>query len=55
MGVIRQMHKLIYRDSLTLEQATTAIGALKGSQPDADTDVEAMLAFLAGAKRGIVR
>ena len=55
MGVIRQMHKLLYRDSLSLEQAVVAIDALKGSQPEADVDVGAMLAFLAGAKRGIVR
>jgi UDP-N-acetylglucosamine acyltransferase len=55
MGVIRQMHKLLYRDSLTLDQAVAAIDALKGSQPDADTDIDAMLGFLAGAKRGIVR
>jgi len=57
MGVIRQMHKLLYRDSLTLDQAVAAIDALKGGQADADADVDIdlMLSFLAGAKRGIVR
>jgi UDP-N-acetylglucosamine acyltransferase len=55
LGVIRQMHKLIYRDSLPLEQAVAAIGALRGTQPEADADIGAMLDFLAAAKRGIVR
>lgn len=53
IAVIRQMHKLLYRSSLTLEQAVTAIGALRGQQ--ADEDVEVMLNFLAAAERGIVR
>ena len=55
IGAIRQMHKLLYRDSLTLEQATEAITALRGTQPEADADIDAMLDFLAAAKRGIVR
>jgi UDP-N-acetylglucosamine acyltransferase len=55
LGVIRQMHKLIYRDSLPLEQAVAAIGALRGTQPEADADIGAMLDFLAAAQRGIVR
>ena len=49
MAVIRQMFKLLYRESLTLEQSVAAIGALEGE------DVELMLAFLASAERGIVR
>jgi UDP-N-acetylglucosamine acyltransferase len=55
IGVIRQMHKLLYRDSLTLEQANAAIGALRGSGPEVDADIDTMLSFLAGATRGIVR
>ncbi|MEK8034324.1 acyl-ACP--UDP-N-acetylglucosamine O-acyltransferase [Ideonella sp. DXS29W] len=55
MAAIRQMHKLLYRDSLTLEQATEAIGAMKGGQLDIDADVDVMLGFLAGSRRGIVR
>ncbi|HJV72418.1 acyl-ACP--UDP-N-acetylglucosamine O-acyltransferase [Ideonella sp.] len=55
IAVIRRMHKLLYRDSLPLDQAVAALGALRGTQPEADTDIEVMLAFLAGAKRGIVR
>jgi UDP-N-acetylglucosamine acyltransferase len=55
IGAIRQMHKLLYRDSLTLEQAIASIEALRGSTAQADPDIETMLSFLAGAKRGIVR
>ncbi|MFO1339443.1 MAG: acyl-ACP--UDP-N-acetylglucosamine O-acyltransferase [Burkholderiaceae bacterium] len=55
IAAIRQMHKLLYRDSLTLDQAVAAIGALRSDQPDAVADIDTMLGFLAGAKRGIVR
>jgi len=55
IGVIKQMHKLLYRASLTLEQAMQAIGELRGLEPLADPDVELMLGFLARAERGIVR
>ena len=51
--VVRQMHKLLYRSDLTLEQAVSAIGELRGQGGDAEVD--AMLNFLAAATRGIVR
>lgn len=56
MAAIKQMHKLLYRSSLTLQDATAQIAALQG-QGDAgvDVDVQCMLDFLAAAKRGIVR
>jgi len=53
MTVIRQIYKLLYRNSLTLEQAVAAIGELRGQ--NADEDVTLMLDFLAAAERGIVR
>lgn len=53
IGVIRQMHKLLFRQSLTLEQARSEIEALKGQ--GGDEDVQLMLEFLAGSKRGLVR
>jgi UDP-N-acetylglucosamine acyltransferase len=53
LAVIRQMHKLIFRASLTLEQAKLEIAALRGQGGDEDIDL--MLAFLADAKRGLVR
>lgn len=55
MAAIRQMHKLIYRDSLTLEQATQAIAALREQTPEAAQDVDVMLGFIASATRGLVR
>jgi UDP-N-acetylglucosamine acyltransferase len=54
IAVIKQMHKLLYRSSMTLEQAVAAIGDLKSQQEDV-ADIELMLSFLAAATRGIVR
>ena len=55
IGVIKQMHKLLYRAGLTLEQATSGIAALQGQPGEADADIAEMLGFLASATRGIVR
>ena len=52
---VKQMHRLIYRDGLTLEQARTALQLLLGGVEDGDADVRQMLEFLAAATRGIVR
>ncbi|HEX6019183.1 MAG TPA: acyl-ACP--UDP-N-acetylglucosamine O-acyltransferase [Burkholderiaceae bacterium] len=48
---VKQMHKLLYRQGLTLGAAREAIAGLA---PD-DPDVALMQAFLATAERGIVR
>ena len=53
--LIRQMHKLLYRNSLTLEAAVTAIGDLRHTHAPADLDISTMLDFISGAKRGLVR
>jgi UDP-N-acetylglucosamine acyltransferase len=53
--VVRQMHKLLYRSGLTLEQSVSAIAALSAEVPEAAGDVQVMLDFIASAKRGIVR
>jgi UDP-N-acetylglucosamine acyltransferase len=55
IALVKQMHKLLYRDGLTLDAAKAAIGALKGSVADGDTDIAALLDFLAVSTRGIVR
>lgn len=55
IAVVKQMHKLLYRSSLTLDQAIQAIGELRGQAAQADADVALMLDFLARAERGIVR
>lgn len=49
------MHRLLYRQGLTLEAARDAIGALAGEQPEAAADVSLMLDFLGASTRGIAR
>ncbi len=49
--LIRQMHKLLFRSGLTLDQARADIDALG----TADPDVRTMLDFLAASTRGLVR
>jgi UDP-N-acetylglucosamine acyltransferase len=53
--VIKQMHRLIYRRSLTLAEATQQIASLPEAQTGSAADVAQMLEFLAQAQRGIVR
>lgn len=55
IAAIKQMHKLLYREGRTLEDARAAIAALAQSRPEAAQDVALMSAFLAGATRGIAR
>ena len=55
IALVKQMHRLLYRSGLTLEQARAAIAALVGSVEGGDDDVRLLLDFLAAAKRGIVR
>ncbi|WP_298234449.1 acyl-ACP--UDP-N-acetylglucosamine O-acyltransferase [uncultured Azohydromonas sp.] len=53
---VKQMHKLLYREGLTLENARAQIEALRGgTDADGDADLALMLEFLERAKRGIVR
>ena len=49
------MHKLLYRESLTLEKAREAIAALQGTVEGSDEDIALLLNFVAAATRGIVR
>ena len=51
IAAIREMHKLLYRQGLTLEQAREAIQALS----DAPQDVALMDGFLAASAQGIAR
>jgi UDP-N-acetylglucosamine acyltransferase len=55
LAAIKQMHRLIYRSGLTLDEARSGIEALPASMPEAAGDVEAMCAFLAVPGRGLVR
>ena len=52
---VKQMHRLLYRDGLTLEQAGAAIAALRGGVPEGDADVQVLLDFLAASTRGLAR
>lgn len=55
IALVKQMHRLLYRDGLTLERAHAAIEALRGSVEGGDPDVQMLLDFLAASTRGIAR
>lgn len=57
IAAVKQMHKILYRDALTLAQACERMAALPAGQPEAAEDVAMMLSFLeqSTAQRGIVR
>jgi UDP-N-acetylglucosamine acyltransferase len=52
---VKQMHRLLYRQGLTLEAARKAVAGLGAEMPEAADDVALMLDFLATSKRGIAR
>jgi UDP-N-acetylglucosamine acyltransferase len=49
------MHKLLYREGLTLEKSREAIVLLKGTVEGGDEDIDTLLSFLAASTRGIAR
>ena len=55
IAAVKQMHKLLYREGRTLEQARAAIAALAQQSPEAAGEVALMSGFLAAATRGIAR
>ena len=55
MAVIKQMHRLMYRQGLTLDVAHAAIADLPAAHPEAAADIALMLAFLDASTRGIAR
>ncbi len=55
IAVVKQMHRLLYREGRTLEQAREAIDALAVQSPPSAQDVGLMSAFLTAATRGIAR
>jgi len=55
IGVVKQMHKLLYRQGLTLQAAREAIDALRREEGAVADDIDLMQRFLASAERGIVR
>jgi UDP-N-acetylglucosamine acyltransferase len=55
IGAVKQMHKLLYRQGLTLADAAGEIAKLREAQPEAVAEVDLMVGFLGSAERGIVR
>jgi UDP-N-acetylglucosamine acyltransferase len=55
IALVKQMHRLLYRDGLTLDNAKGAIAALHGTVEDGDADVQMLLDFLTASTRGIAR
>jgi UDP-N-acetylglucosamine acyltransferase len=55
IALVKQMHRLLYRDGLTLEKSRQAIAELAGTVEGGDVDVQALLGFLASATRGVAR
>lgn len=55
LAAVKQMHRVLYRQGRTLEDARAAIDALAGEMPEAAGDVQVMSAFLSGSTRGIAR
>jgi UDP-N-acetylglucosamine acyltransferase len=55
IGAVKQIHRLLYRDGLTFEDARARIAELAAAVPEAEADVHSMVEFLATAKRGIAR
>jgi len=55
IALVKQMHRLLYRDGLALDAAKAAIDALKGTVEGGDADVALLLDFLAASTRGIAR
>ncbi|CAD5367276.1 UDP-N-acetylglucosamine acetyltransferase [Rubrivivax sp. A210] len=55
IALVKQMHRLLYREGLTLEKAREAITALADTVEGGDADVAQLLAFLAASTRGIAR
>ena len=55
IGAVKRMHRLLYRDGKTFDEARTAIAALASELPAAAGDIALMSEFLAQAARGIAR
>lgn len=55
LKAVKQMHRLLYRQGLTLEDAMQAMAALLQEMPEAAQDIALMQSFLATSTRGIAR
>lgn len=55
IAAVKQMHRLLYRQGLTLDKAREGIAALAAEVPEAADDVALMDGFLGSVTRGIAR
>ena len=55
LSAIREMHKLLYRQGKTIDEARTGMAALAADVPAAAADVALMDAFVGSSTRGIAR
>ena len=55
LAAVREMHKLLYRQGKTLDEAMAAISALADAEPEAAADVALMHDFLKTSVSGIAR
>jgi UDP-N-acetylglucosamine acyltransferase len=55
IAAVKQMHRLLYRDGKTLDEAKAGIAALADDMPEAAEDVHLMTRFLDQVTRGIAR
>ena len=55
LKAVKQMHRLLYRQGLSLEAAQQAIAALVCEMPEAQQDIALMQSFLDSSTRGIAR
>jgi UDP-N-acetylglucosamine acyltransferase len=55
LDMIKKMYRTLYRAGSSFDAAKDEIGGLRGQVPEADVDIDNMLAFLNLASRGIVR
>ena len=55
IALVKQMHRLLYRDGLTLDASKDSIAALRGTVEGGDVDVAMLLDFIAASTRGIAR
>ena len=55
VAVIKQIHRLMYRQGLTLEAARAALADLPAAHPEAASDIALMQGFLDASTRGVAR
>jgi UDP-N-acetylglucosamine acyltransferase len=55
LAALKQAHRLLYRQGLTLDAARAAIAELPAAHPEAADDIALLLGFIASSTRGLAR